>query len=1179
MALLGVLLAVLGFGTRLGQMAVDLAVVWTTPSSPPAIPHVTAPAARRPYSVMDRLQPDASARWRPRGHVIPDSAWLDREREFHRARLLRGGHDIVVAPGEVELNGFDYPTRLYLSGRIAAALRDAGRGSVADPVAVARALGEGRRRLDDDALLALAGELGASTLVRLFLGHDRAGELSLRLRRHEAEAGKPLGADSPVTERRLQLTFSSSPSAVWTLEENLPRILAELGVEPGETSVGAPPSVAPWDGFPAFPAEDESTVSGLDAARHLQLLGALAPEMAQRFRERVFTRSRLALASVPAGVPGRALLDARAFMYLGDRVSALAALGTPGTAEERALAAALDGRLPALEEATAAITDETELFHALAMLGDVRRDFGLTTDAATARDLQRLALPDGPWQVLVERRLRDADIWFRPDNVAIKRLLDLFFPVEGFTAESLLAEGLTAGDGRTPTRRFDLSVLEHRRRLLENDPGRWCCEQPRLGATIADHFELLVEVGHLNVVRAGEFLRRVQGRAALAMQHTESLLPAYQDHPELVYRRAKIAIDLAEKMTQADREVTLGSAYRDLVHVLFWSEGQTRLAGLAWDALVAMRRMDFGYLNNPYAGDLPFRSEYPTWEGGGSPAMVLRNQHAALRNATSQYYVAARLLHALRERPEERAEVDAVLAGRFDGHPDRTLALAEDGLRAGSVEQALATLRDAVARQPDPWRVRYRLGELLIHEARYDEAAQVLEAHPGFVSLAGEPVALSNMARNAGDLFYWRGRVEPARRLLALAADLRTGSNASMSAAARIATLDGDFVAAAQMLLQTVQRYGSALGTRDYLGWLHVLGYSEQAWQSFDALIGKDVRPQLWESTLVGHRVTRRTDEEVIAWTRRSNVRSVFDGPRNAAARALLMDAVTDRTPSLARIEAIEELSEPVWQLPYHHDYVVREDRASNRYPIYGPSLDEPSILPLNVFRQEGAKRVVSESVYFARAYRALLERDFAAAYDQLSEMAGLYDLRIREQRFALPYLAFAAAAAGRAAEFEARFADLAPEGRGFDWFLAMAIVKAFSREHTAAMDLLARSLGRSVLTGGRSISPHYVHAEICEWLWRETGHAAYRDAALDWARRLQRIDPVQAWAYTIEATLTDDAASRARALEFAVYLDPGSRRLTAVDEAELAAARAAVARENPFARSQRAAAPEGVTM
>ena len=69
----------------------------------------------------------------------------------------------------------------------------------------------------------------------------------------------------------------------------------------------------------------------------------------------------------------------------------------------------------------------------------------------------------------------------------------------------------------------------------------------------------------------------------------------------------------------------------------------------------------------------------------------------------------------------------------------------------------------------------------------------------------------------------------------------------------------------------------------------------------------------------------------------------------------------------------------------------------------------------------------------------------------------------------------------------------------------------------------------------------------------------------LDWARVHQRLGPTQAWAYAVEAQYSANAVDANRALAMAMYLDPKSPRLQKIEAARISAARAWLAKNNPF--------------
>jgi hypothetical protein len=75
----------------------------------------------------------------------------------------------------------------------------------------------------------------------------------------------------------------------------------------------------------------------------------------------------------------------------------------------------------------------------------------------------------------------------------------------------------------------------------------------------------------------------------------------------------------------------------------------------------------------------------------------------------------------------------------------------------------------------------------------------------------------------------------------------------------------------------------------------------------------------------------------------------------------------------------------------------------------------------------------------------------------------------------------------------------------------------------------------------------------------------SYRELALDWARKHQRIAPMYSWAYAIEAELAKTSAERLRALAITLYLDPNSERASRLPAAEREKAKQWLNANNPF--------------
>jgi hypothetical protein len=101
--------------------------------------------------------------------------------------------------------------------------------------------------------------------------------------------------------------------------------------------------------------------------------------------------------------------------------------------------------------------------------------------------------------------------------------------------------------------------------------------------------------------------------------------------------------------------------------------------------------------------------------------------------------------------------------------------------------------------------------------------------------------------------------------------------------------------------------------------------------------------------------------------------------------------------------------------------------------------------------------------------------------------------------------------------------------------------------------------------TDARPIFTEYQFAEACEWLYWDSKQEAYRELALDWARKHQRIAPMYSWAYAIEAELAKAPPERLRALAITLYLDPNSERASRLPAAERQKAKQWLNANNPF--------------
>jgi hypothetical protein len=365
------------------------------------------------------------------------------------------------------------------------------------------------------------------------------------------------------------------------------------------------------------------------------------------------------------------------------------------------------------------------------------------------------------------------------------------------------------------------------------------------------------------------------------------------------------------------------------------------------------------------------------------------------------------------------------------------------------------------------------------------------------------------------------------------------------------------------MMQQRARRYPSGYNYRDYLGMLHGLGRSEDAWSAFNLLAPQLTTPQIWESALAGHRIAGATEEQVYEWSKRDAMRKAGDTISYASLH-LARAGVTDRMPSEQLSQRVAEVARPAWTIPERR-ITVRPTADGSREYVVGPHTADGRYMMPGDFTKLEKVRAKSELVYFVEAYRAIRSGDFNAARNAFPEAIQFYDISFGPFAYLLTYYAYGAARSNYAGGFVGYLNRIPVDRQGFDYFLAKAIGDAFAGKHDAAETHLRAALHRRPYTDERAIQVEYQYAEICEWLYEATKEQRYRKRALDWAKANQLIQPWHGWPYAIEAVLTDDPEARQRAIAMTHYLDRNSERLARFPRGEVEAAVKAFEKRNPF--------------
>ncbi len=564
---------------------------------------------------------------------------------------------------------------------------------------------------------------------------------------------------------------------------------------------------------------------------------------------------------------------------------------------------------------------------------------------------------------------------------------------------------------------------------------------------------------------------------------------------------------LAAKASEAEKQGLLKSAYQNAFNAMYWEQGQSYISQLAQQQLSSIGRSDYGYQDNFYYRDIPFRPYYWTWAAGGDPQIIGANKEAAVKNAAWEFNAVKQLAWHYKQIVKDDASVKKLmqsLDGRFIGAPQRNEFLATEELSHGGVKAAVAYYRENIELAPDYWTSYHNLGKLMFESGEVREASRLFWTYPGFKKESNENrVFLSNNAYEVGSYFFWSGHFDLAQPFYKFAASLGTGASSDMTSALRLKLLAGDINGALAGTVERVRRYNDSYAYRDYLGMLHASGHSKDAWAAFGKLVRELPKPHLWETALVGHHIDGASEAEVAEWLQQDNLKHTAERGNNTA-MYLLRFATTDRTPSKEVPDLINNLDRPVWQFEGAESIVMRASESGNGGSIVGPgATGGNSMLPLGLLAMSPKHRVKSNLAYFAEAHRAIKLGDFPTAKKIFDEIVTLYDMT-GESEFMLPYYALAAAKTGDTAAFEMKLQIFKPEKQRFDYQLAKAVLAGVAGKTDEALLALGLARNRRPNTEYRPLLTQFTYGEICELLAKATGNSKIRGETIDWARQSQ---------------------------------------------------------------------------
>lgn len=1085
------------------------------------------------------------------------SPWMESERELYQRVLGQQQVDILVVPFQIQGYGLDRIERALMTADLAHAIGSTNKYSVADPWLVARALGEGMRRIDPNAVRRLAESVGARKIIYGYVGHDDHHAFTLTLQLED------LAQNSSGTQKWQQdwraIDFTDEQTPALKFHDMLPPIVAALpfGVKLARQSVKstghdalrieiAPLELVSSAKSPVFP------LTGLVT------LGALSSPSAELSRERIFERALLTALNTPRDQPGKSFLESYAFFSLGRRPSALMALNDEKTPQAATLRAIIDGNLPLAEQLFAELPDSLERLLLQISLRELQVYYSRRQTPAAMNLSKVFAMARSAWQPFVDRRMDEVDPWSNGDPADIKVLLDQNLPEPGLELQELVQGTAVARATTLDPIELDLANMRHIRRAAEHMRVSAFGSPTDLSAQPWDMLWLLEGLAEGRIVKRLWEQISLQGTPESAMRDLTRYAPLLSGHPALSAAQAYAAVQLAQTGPDDTRASWLQQSTQSAVLAAVWDPGQNRTA---YAALLAMGipSSESEFMVDAYGHDYPRRAFWPSFFfGAEDPELRGAAELQALTFSSSDISPLSQIPPG--DKPGQAGAVLASLGGRFTGNPLKPEPSHPDVTAESDPQAIVKKLRDAIKSDPEPWENYWALGTLLVESAGdYTEASRVFMSFPGFHAVnVNDPVALSSYAYDAGTLFYHIGQFQLAKPFYTIAADLDTGSSASMGSRVRLELIANDFPRAISDLFANASRYSDAYAYRDYLSFLHAFGQHDAAWHAFAQLDASFDLPQVWVSALVGHRMAGTDGREISAWLLRPEIRDARFRAQQFAPYFAVLWYATDRDPPPDLGTLVEELQGP----PVGH---IDVDGVTLLVPH---PLDPKGLMSVSAspFRANHRLKlppdtpIKSDLAYFADAYAALRAGHYDTAVDRFAAMADHYPI----EGYPLGYFAYAAAKSGDKQQL-AKYLDTLKHDPGFDYWLARAFFAGIGKDAQGARDALQLAIRKRPSTDYRPIMSEYQYAEACEWLYQETQDPRFVLDLLSWVRGIQVSQPTQAWPYAMEYSHAPQVAARTRALAMTRYLDPKSKRIQNASRDELRAADAWFRDNNPF--------------
>lgn len=1057
------------------------------------------------------------------------SEWTDSEKRLYASILIKGAYDVLVAPFQVQGYAFDRANRSLMTKYLAHAIESRTDFKLPDPTLVDTAFGKGVRRISNDDIYRIANTIKARVLIRGYVGHRLDEKMFLTLLVQVRGGDGTLGQMTKVTRldwRDVPFSDTMPPAEVFRrmLNDVMARLPVNLIRDPKPRYFESSNLPVP-EGIGAMLQGKSSVIRD---AYNLQLMGMLYPVDSRKDyvddyyeREPLFERSLIALEGISPDSPDYRLLKARAWFYLRSRPAALKALGTPRTPKDKAFLGYLNGNIYEMEKWVDRIAAPIDKLIARIELNDIRADY--SWDLYDREFVKSVSRSHKGLEVLLAKRLSGKEKRDIIPSAVIKKLMDEAFPVRGFDIATLLrgksfTEGVPFDDYE-----IDLSIYRHRRRILESGINKFTNENGAARPVLLDNLELLYNVGEGNLWKKVRYLVFSEMSYGGAMRLLDIYEEVYRGHLKHLYLKKLVTTGLLGLKPGNRRYISEKSALEK--KVCYYAQGQLRMAECRF-----LKYYDHDYpkhWSKIKASDRKILKNYiirgvKNGPLGKKPAYLKSLEEDLLYSSNrleslTRYYNAL-VNHGMRK---EAKELIRLTEARFEGDPEKVYFLAGIAERNGDYAKEAAIYRQAVKKDPTIWSYYKGLGTYYLRMGKYQKANSVFKKYPMFMTDGRDLPEYSSLVYYVGVAFLNRGRVKEAEFFLKKSADNHADVYSEEWSRAYLAILEGDPSAAAAHFLKSYRRYNDILAFSNYVSLLHLTGRHDEATAVSSAV---NYPGQIPTYALIGFRMEGVSENEQLS---RLNDERFYKMSPFAAYNFTVM-SMMDRAPENDTYKRVKSLRGAV------STRVSFIKTFGEGYYLIRRGLYAGAFSVLKNFKDKYIK------VYFRPSYN--------------------------DHGTLIPYYAYAAAKTGHAAE-ALKFLDEVKEkiGEDYQYHLSMAFINGIGNRHAEALKSLESARNAIVGLDTWPMPQWYKLVEAYEWLYAESGEEEYIRLAVNLAKTYQKIMPMWAWAFAVEAKYAKPGPARTRALAIALFLDKRSERISGIPERDKRKAWKWLEKNNPF--------------